>query len=441
MNLEQNNLYSRYNTDDVFNRCVISGLLNLLNHRMSYDQIWQDNVVENVYVPFMCDFGSSDERFAQDNYTFFGESCFNDKKITGKFDMLPRGAVKYTGSNIDASNITNRFVKGFYLKNENGKLTSYSSFLYSIPITFNFDVELRIDNIITAFKIEQAIRETFYKNKTFYVLFRGMKINCTAGFPETVSTEKTTEYSFDSERNIKMSFSLAVEAYQPVFDHAYDVEASKRIEHVGFDVELMNKDMHKSARRIEFKNINNSIVYPAGSNMLIEWNTKSEISDMCTVTLTYFDEDGTRHKIDDCDYNHYSHMWHIPDEITDSNPPIVVFNDQENVIDEPIIKVIPKEDGTIDESSFMFLSLGRFSINNGTLGATVEYTDKNGDIQMSDAYSFNVVDNIINSVEPVSIEGSPLRYKGKVKYKRISLEISYDLDPSISDRIDNILIY
>jgi phosphopantetheinyl transferase (holo-ACP synthase) len=116
-----NQLYERYNTDDVFNRVVIIGLLDLLNHKLKYDQVWDDNVVEEVVVPFMYDFGSSDERFAQDNYTFFGTTCFNEKKITGKFDMLPRGAIKYTGSAIDSGNITNRFIKGTFLKNENGK--------------------------------------------------------------------------------------------------------------------------------------------------------------------------------------------------------------------------------------------------------------------------------------------------------------------------------
>ena len=72
-----------------------------------------------------------------------------------------------------------------------------------------------MDNIINAFKIEQAIRDTFYKNRTFNVLFKGMKVGCRVGFPESHNIEKTTEYSFDTERKIKMTFSLAVEAYQP----------------------------------------------------------------------------------------------------------------------------------------------------------------------------------------------------------------------------------
>ena len=77
---ESNELYARYNVDDVFNRVVIIGLLNLLNNEITYEQIIDTNVVETVHVPFMYDFGSSDERFAQDNYTFFGTACFGEKK-------------------------------------------------------------------------------------------------------------------------------------------------------------------------------------------------------------------------------------------------------------------------------------------------------------------------------------------------------------------------
>ena len=117
-------LYQRYNYDNVFNRSVIAGLLYLLNHKLTYEQIWDDNTVEKVTIPFAYNFAhAKDQRFAQDNYTFFGRECFSDKLIDGKFDMCPRFAMTYTGSQIEASNITNRFVKGTYMKDENGVLT------------------------------------------------------------------------------------------------------------------------------------------------------------------------------------------------------------------------------------------------------------------------------------------------------------------------------
>ena len=47
---------------------------------------------------------------------FFGKSCFGDSKINGTFNSIPRGVIKYTGSQIESGSITNRFIQGTYLK-------------------------------------------------------------------------------------------------------------------------------------------------------------------------------------------------------------------------------------------------------------------------------------------------------------------------------------
>ena len=436
----QNVLHERYNYDDVFNRVIIVGLLNLLNHGISYTQTWDDSTVETVHVPFMYDFGSSDERFAQDNYTFFGRECFSDKKIDGKFDMLPRGAVKYSGSQIDASNITNRFIQGRYLKNENGKLTSYTSFLYSIPITFNFDVEMWIDNIVTAFKIEQAIRETFYKNRTYYVLYRGMKLGCCVGFPESAVLDKTTSYAFDAERQIKITFSLAVEAYQPVFDSTTEIESGKRIESIAYDVEVLNSSVDRISS-IKIKNFEGDVIYPSGTSMLIEWDNSSTVSDMCTIAISYIDSEGVEHPIEHAVYNNRSYLWRIPEGFTDYVQPLIVYNDPSIVISEPIIKLIPNENKFINEESFIIVDPGIFNVaGDSQVGITLEYTDSNGHVQMSDAYNLNVSNRQIDISNPVTITGDKFRYSGKVNYKEVSIKVSYPLDPAVNDETDKLLI-
>lgn len=439
-NNTQNVLYERYNYDDVFNRVVIVGLLNLLNNGISYTQTWDDHTVEEVHVPFMYDFGSSDERFAQDNYTFFGRECFGTKIIDGKFDMLPRGAVKYSSSQIDSSQITNRFVQGRYLKNENGKLTSYTSFLYSIPITFNFEVEMWIDNIITAFKIEQAIRETFYKNKTFYVLYKGMKLGCCVGFPESTSIEKTTNYAFDSERQIKLTFSLAVEAYQPVFDKTTAIESSKRIESIAYDIEVLKPNVDRLST-IKFKNFNNNVIYPAGASILLEWDNSSTVSDMCTVGISYIDKDGQERFIDHAAYNNHSYLWRIPDNFTEYVQPLIVYNDPSVIVTEPVIKLIPNRNKYITEDSFIIIDPGLFNVpTNTAVGITLEYTDANGKLNMSTSYSLNIVNRQIDINHPVNVESDPFRYSGKANPTEISIKISYPLDSTIYDKIDNVLI-
>lgn len=434
-----NELYSRYNTDDVFNRVVIIGLLDLLNNHMSYNQIWEDNIVEKVSVPFMYDFGSSDERFAQDNYTFFGESCFNSNMIPGKFDVLPRGVLKYTGSNIDASNITNRFIKGTFLKNENGKLTSYTAMMYSIPITFNFECEMWIDNMVTAFKIEQSLRDTFYKNKTYNVLFMGMKIGCSAGFPEQVNMEKTTNYAFDSERQIKLTFSIAVETYQPSFDMTTALESEKTMEKILYDVEVLQDTVNKKPKiELELGKFNTH--YFKGEQLPIKWRYFSNLSDMCTVVLSYI-EDDKEHIIDVISPNSCEYIWNIPDDFTDYEEPIIIFDDYDDVEVEPKIKIIPNKRNNITSSSFNFLSYGKFK-HDGEYTTTIEYTKDDGTIEMSTNYVFNVVNGSIDLMNPVKeIDVSKeLNYKKDYKIHEIQIKISYSLDNKICDKSSNLLI-
>ena len=439
---EQNILYSRYNTDDIFNRSVIGGLLYLMNNKITYQQVFQDNVVETVHVPCAFNFAYSlNERFMQDNYTFFGQSCFGGTMIDGKFDMLPRCAVSYTGSQIEAGSITNRFIKGKYLKNENGRLTTYESYLYALPVTFSFDCEMWADNMITAFKLEEAVRQTFYKNKTYNVLYRGMKIGCCVGFPETNTvSNKTTQYQFsDTDRQIKLNFSLAVETYQPVFDDNLAIEAANRIEFIGWDVRMPANSSKKS---LKFKNLNPGDTLLSNTYHLIEWDSPSDDSDMCTVLLSYITEDGTEHKVTEMDFNQRQWAWYVPQTVSSFKQPVVTLIGTEDikVVRQPEIRIAPNMQGTVDASSFIIIDPGKFTGQSGMVSATIEYIDECGDTIISMSYSFNVRNGEIDMDDPVVITGDMLVFTNIEFYNRVSMKIRYLNQPDIYDQVDNILI-
>lgn len=438
----QNLLYSRYNTDDVFNRSVIGGLLYLMNNKITYEQIYQDNVVETVHIPCAFNFAYSlDERFMQDNYTYFGQECFGGTKIDGKFDMLPRMAITYVGSQIEAGSITNRFVKGKYLKNENGKLVSYESYLYAMPLSFNFDVECWIDNMITAFKIEEAIRATFYKNKTYNVLYKGMKIGCCVGFPEANNiSNKTMQYQFsDTDRIIKINFSLAVETYQPVFDDSIAIEASNKIEFVGWDVKLPGPEPKMS---LQFTNIKPGDRLVANTTNLLEWESRSNVSDMCTVLLSYITPDGEEHKVTEMELNQNHYYWLVPQTISKFKQPTItlISSDSITVVRQPEIKIAPNTDGTVDENSFLVIDPGEFTGSDGVVESTIEYIDDCGNPVISISYLFNIVNGQVNIEDPIVLRGDPLVFSGIDFYNQISLKLTYPLDQSIYTQIDNILI-
>lgn len=449
-------LYQRYNYDNVFNRSVIAGLLYLLNHKLTYEQVWDDNTVENVTIPFAYNFAhAKDQRFAQDNYTFFGRECFSDKLIDGKFDMCPRFVMTYTGSQIESSNITNRFVKGTYMKDENGVLVSYTAFMYSIPLTLNFEFEGWIDTLETAFKIEQEIRNTFYKNQTFNVLYKGMKIGCRAGFPESYTlADKTVSYSFESESQlIKMSFTLAVEAYQPCFDESQSIQSDKKIEHFGFDPTVYNNHITSENKKIELHlhQIDTSKYYVAGQTIEISWDVISTSSDVYTILLYYITPDGDKHIIDCSLRQHNFFDWTIPETISNFKQPKILFydNDGINIKKDPNVVVIPESTGYVNSECFCILDPGEFT-NDGYVQVSCEYIDASSNIKIHDCYIGEVSkDKGLKQIyyyKDISDEMFVITNPKRLKYKKgdfgteITIGIAYPQNTEIKDEIHKLLI-
>ena len=324
-------LFERRNTSDVFNRSVIMGLLRILNQKLVYQQIWNDSEdgIENVTVPFFFDFGGSNvnsERFIQDNYTFFtSEECtsIGIKKIDGNFDVYPQGRLSMSSVSIDSGNITNRFAQGQYTKFEDGTLKAYTSYLYSMPLIFQFNIEIRADSMNTAFKIDQAMREFFYKNKTFHFNYKGTVVPCRAGFPENGFAPSGTQYKMGdapSDPYIKMTFSVQCETYQPVFDKHTERPADSSISDVGFNIWVNNnpEPHHRTGPiywRTDMSTLNTLV---SGQDIMFEWGWSYQDRDLLFVDICYQEEnDNTLYMIDSVD-NHDMYSWRIPVDFTDN---------------------------------------------------------------------------------------------------------------------------
>jgi hypothetical protein len=116
------------------------------------------------------------------------------KKMDGDYKPIPFGIISLGSTAIDAGNISNRFVMGRYTKKVGSELKSFVSFLYSIPLTYSFTATIKCDTMNTMWKIEQAFREYFYKNKTYHINYKGTVVPVRVGFPESISSEKTAQY-------------------------------------------------------------------------------------------------------------------------------------------------------------------------------------------------------------------------------------------------------
>jgi len=422
-------LYHKYNNENILIRAVLAGLLDILNNKLTYSQVWGDDDIETISVPWFYN-QSGDERFMQDFYTHYAE-CMPPRPIDGNFDIIPRGVVTYTGSGINAQRITSRYVQGRYIKEVNGQLESYVSYLYSIPLTVRIDCEMWVDRHITALKIEQEIREVFYKTLTYYVYYKGLRVGNTVGFPEDITVDKNVQYSFESDNKIKVNFQLEIETYQPVFDPTTEMKTTSRIKGVGYN--LYPAEQKSALQSIEITTPSESAIIPKGIPIWLEWNANSLGSIINKVNIQWANTTTTDFSnIQLGEQNHEYFVWNIPNDFNDFKEPAMIWEEDSltSISRQPIVRIVPDlSTNEITDSSFRLVDEGYFitNSNDASINIQLEMKDDDGNITYTGDGSIwgNISFNKLDNTTPISVDpNSTILFPGTIDYKHIDIRVS-----------------
>ena len=223
----------KYNTDDVLIRACIVGIVNQLNNKINYTNVWADHQNETVKVPFFYAM-SGDERFLQDYFSNWSD-CAPDF-VEGNTDPIPRGAIYLVGASVLAANLTSRFVRGYYTKEQEGELKKFNSLINSIPIQMNFNAEILVDTSIESFKIIESIISVFYRTLVFNVNYKGFRVPTQVGFPDNYSIDKQFQFTYGETERIKITFDLELQTYLPLVDDTSEFFAGNRIERIELNI-------------------------------------------------------------------------------------------------------------------------------------------------------------------------------------------------------------
>jgi hypothetical protein len=209
----------KYNTDEVFLRNLITSLLRSLNDKLTYKQVNDQQEVLEVYVPFYYSL-TGDEPFLQDSFLEYINCKTDEIHAEGNYDIIPRGVVIFQGVDLDPSGLTNKYTRMNYtVEDTKGQMKTFSSYTNSIPLNVSFNVNMKTDTLLDAFKLFQSAVTTFYKTYTFNFEWEGFRIPAQVGFPENYEITKATEFTFQSNPPyIDFNFSLAIETYFPEKD-------------------------------------------------------------------------------------------------------------------------------------------------------------------------------------------------------------------------------
>lgn len=418
----------RHNTDDVFSRAVIVGLINLLNNKIQYTNILSDTETDVIDVPWFFN-QAGDERFMQDYFTFWND-CIHPKLSPGNFDVIPRGNCTLTGENIDTGMLTHRFVRGKRVKEIDGRLETFNAYLNSIPLSMSFDCEILCDTQLNAFKIQQTIREVFYKVQIFHTSYDGFRIPCQTGFPESMGLEKTFEYSYGDDNKITLSFQLEVETYQPVMDKTSERHDSNRMTG-GFAPTLNPDSISQDNSSLPNRIIDISSpeettppqVYYSGSDMIIAWGSTGSI---LRNDIYYTTDSGTTWiPIQKIIVNSGSFSWRIPN--FQDVYPSAIFSQEPSIL----ARVRPVVDGTGAISDIIVFE-GGLGYDN-TLKVEVEEPEFTGTLAV---------------VEPIVTNGSVTSFNiisGGTGYtptqqKTLGIKVEDANNQNVFDVVDNILV-
>lgn len=277
----------KYNTDNIFIRSIIVGLINLLNNKISIEEIISDTEVELNTIPWFFD-QSGEEDFMQDYFEQWGD-CVHPKLSDGNYDVIPRGIITLGSVGIVSGDLTNKFVRGSYVKEVNGNLESFTAFIRQIPIAMSFEAEIQADTFNQVMKLTESVIEVLYSSKIFRTSYKGFMVPSQVGFPDDYNLEKLTEYTYGDSEPKKLTFPIEIETYLPEINNKSEMHNAKRIYNFADNFDLNQSKNNKEYRGFEqispISN-NQNIIYYDGTTMLIKWRTLGNIRNV-TIEFSY----------------------------------------------------------------------------------------------------------------------------------------------------------
>lgn len=220
------NFLEKYNRDEIFFRGLIIGLLSSLNNRITYYQTTDSGDEVEIFIPFFYSL-AGDEPFLEDFYLNYGDCNGNPAFAEGNYDVVPRGIIEYSGSIINTSSSTNKYVRGTYEKEitqstGGSEMKAYSSYLAPIPIISTFSIKIKVDTIADSLKIQARTIELLFQNFVYYFEYTGFRvpvqISLPASFPEKTPNQFIFSYGSTRGEGVTLSFSVSAETYLPQID-------------------------------------------------------------------------------------------------------------------------------------------------------------------------------------------------------------------------------
>lgn len=209
-------LENKLNYDSVYFRDLTKSVIHAFQ-----DKIWWINdfldEARLVTVPFYYSM-TGDENFLIDAFV----DDVPSQRVELNTDIIPRAHITMNSSNAEFGQIRNPHV---WLKSSiesNEEMFQIYSKVKAIPLTTNFDVEIRLTSEIDIWKCHAKILDVFSLYKYMDFEHRGIYIEAQFALPDGTDVEIPRELDLGTDNNKSIKFSVDVKSYYPAIDLGYN---------------------------------------------------------------------------------------------------------------------------------------------------------------------------------------------------------------------------
>lgn len=201
----------QYHYDDVFFRMVTISIARTLHSRVRWINKFENKKIR-VLLPFFAGIPGS-ERFLLDAFV----DDIPDKRVELDTTQKQRGVVtmKSVTSLDDQFSNPNQYIsKSGKINNE---LREIWSRIKAIPVSIAYDLEIRLDNALEIDIVIGKLMNVLFNYRFTSIEYFGQKIDIFLKLPPDKGIDIPREIKMDGEITPKITFSLEVQTYYPIF--------------------------------------------------------------------------------------------------------------------------------------------------------------------------------------------------------------------------------
>lgn len=276
MKSQQYLIDEQYHYDDNFFRMVTISLARTLHSRVRWINRFE-NTKRRVLLPFYSSIPGQ-ERFLLDAFV----DDIPDKRVELDTSQKQRGVLimKSISSLDDQFSNPHQFISK--TSKVNNQLKEIWSRIKAVPVNINYDVEIRLDNALEIDIVTAKIMNVLFNYRFTSIEYFGQKIDVFLKLPPDKGIEIPRELNLQGEITPKITFTLDVQTYYPIFfidtDDCEICDNDDTIDWNFLGVERPTEDNNncKGLKRVDWYN---NLIDSRSKKQIIEEKLRDKMSD------------------------------------------------------------------------------------------------------------------------------------------------------------------